>query len=75
VRLDEADDDVDALAAHKVRVFEHAVGFADAGSGSEIDTKAARLRSIGMGWREVAREALSRIGRWNGGRGHPTSTG
>src|SRR5580698_750203 len=74
VRLDQADDDVDALATHEVRVFEHAVGFAHARSGSEIDTKAARLRSVGVRRREVAHEALGWIGR-NRRRGHPASTG
>ena len=45
----EADDDVDALAAHEVRVFEHAVGLADAGSGAEINAEASGSGVSGWG--------------------------
>ena len=53
MRLDQPDDDVDALAPHEVRVLEHAIGLADTRSGAQINTKPARLR-------RVVRGALSR---------------
>ena len=71
VGFDEADDDVHALTAHEVGVFEHAVGFADAGGGAEIDAETAWLRSVAM-----LRGDVGRDGRGDGRRcSHPTSTG
>ena len=40
VRLEVRDDDVDALAAHFLGLFEHAIGLADAGGITEVDLEA-----------------------------------
>ena len=40
VGLDEADDDVEAARAQRVRLLQHLVGLADAGRGADVDAQA-----------------------------------
>ena len=48
VRLDEADDDVHALASKCVRVLEHRVGLADARRGADVDPQSRALLGVDL---------------------------
>ena len=48
VRLDEADDDIDAFLPQQLRARQHGVGLADAGRGAEEDEQASALASLGQ---------------------------
>ena len=59
MRLDVADDEVDAARAHAARGLQHRVGLADAGAGAEEDAQLAApgLRLLGLdAWRAVDRD-------------------
>ena len=60
MRLDVADDDIDAVGAHAARGLEHRVGLADAGACAEEDGSLPRLRAGLLGL--DAREQLVGIG-------------
>ena len=70
VRLNEADHDVDALFALEMGIAEHVVGFADAGSGAEIDARWA-----GSCWRSSWISAMASPPRRDAGMAAATATG
>src|ERR1700704_2482641 len=65
VRLDDADDDVDALAPPRLRRQQHLIGLADAGRGAEKNLEPAAaflLRRVEQRFRRGSRFALRHAG-------------
>ena len=54
VRLDEAHDDVDAFATEGMGVFDHRIGLANAGGGTDVDAKARTLCCLQLRQRLLA---------------------
>ena len=59
VRLDESDDDVDAIAPKRVCVLDHRVGLADAGRGADVDAEPGALLCLQLGEHLLAGRATS----------------
>ena len=61
VRLDEAEHDLDAAPLERLRLLEHAIGLADAGSEADVQLQAPALRPT-KDFEEVLRALLRGLG-------------